>query len=769
MHQFSGWLLRLLRRTNIVPESRIVIRHIFALIRHNGLPYTTSYLKESVRITYHWMAGNPVHKCEPGPFVGISKFGLPILIKPLYMRFIKGDKIAMQFTLFLLSWYRIFEIPGKLKLESITDPGVYNQGPVAKEAYQALEDAKEYSNIFLEGLQLPSIKAAWPFFGSTKTPSGLPAFLSIPTSIRAFTLNEENREVFANMLYLLWKTRSYLLFFLLFTFYRFMIGYSYIHDYLCDIIDRTNFKALDKGIVYTLFIGWKRADLGKLAEKLEAAGKIRVFAMVDPITQWVLKPFHLQLFKILEQFQWDGTKDQIGKAQAFSRKYVGKPMYSLDISSATDRIPMEFYSALFIPLWGEQVFNAWKHTLIGRKYLYRDRSRDAEEPERYLSYGAGQPMGALSSWASLAVIHHFIVKLAAWRIGLSSFNDYIILGDDLVIVGEKVAKSYLGLMKDIGVDINLSKSLISEVGVMEFAKRIWYNGEIFSAIPPRDAFLAFRHPVMFPTFIRGLARDVVFLPASHSIKFFIEHFGVNYDPYRSLISLPKALLGGLVELIGYKSIYANLYTPFLLLSLQRSRLIDLERWFQGKAHFLVPDLLAFQLLDKGVYKDHLKDFVPPLSWARNFLVSVRGSGIRISVLESLILIFWGLLIEIPDIIKYWRMHKAELSQSLPSEAARNHLGSQAAGGYAGNIRDSFHINTEPLLGRQIDLPMHAFGADLRYFVYTLDPLSRSPLSKISMDWTIQSDSDLRDAYKGARAKARFIRSLGRPYLQLPAI
>lgn len=32
--------------------------------------------------------------------------------------------------------------------------------------------------------------------------------------------------------------------------------------------------------------------LGKLATKEEAAGKIRVFAMVDPFTQWALYPLH---------------------------------------------------------------------------------------------------------------------------------------------------------------------------------------------------------------------------------------------------------------------------------------------------------------------------------------------------------------------------------------------------------------------------------------------------------------------------------------------
>lgn len=32
--------------------------------------------------------------------------------------------------------------------------------------------------------------------------------------------------------------------------------------------------------------------LGRLVQLFEAAGKVRVIAIVDPITQWVLKPIH---------------------------------------------------------------------------------------------------------------------------------------------------------------------------------------------------------------------------------------------------------------------------------------------------------------------------------------------------------------------------------------------------------------------------------------------------------------------------------------------
>ena len=51
--------------------------------------------------------------------------------------------------------------------------------------------------------------------------------------------------------------------------------------------------------------------LGKLGFKLEAAGKVRIFAMVECWTQWLLGPLHSLIFKILATLPSDGTEDQL--------------------------------------------------------------------------------------------------------------------------------------------------------------------------------------------------------------------------------------------------------------------------------------------------------------------------------------------------------------------------------------------------------------------------------------------------------------------------
>ena len=51
------------------------------------------------------------------------------------------------------------------------------------------------------------------------------------------------------------------------------------------------------------------------------------------------------------------------------------------------------------------------------------------------------------------------------------FIDYAVLGDDVVIADESVAKVYEAALGELQVDISYQKSLISHSGAAEFAKR----------------------------------------------------------------------------------------------------------------------------------------------------------------------------------------------------------------------------------------------------------------------------------------------------------
>lgn len=51
------------------------------------------------------------------------------------------------------------------------------------------------------------------------------------------------------------------------------------------------------------------------------------------------------------------------------------------------------------------------------------------------------------------------------------FRDYALLGDDIVIGDRKVAEAYKHNINELGVSISKAKSLISNIGALEFAKK----------------------------------------------------------------------------------------------------------------------------------------------------------------------------------------------------------------------------------------------------------------------------------------------------------
>jgi hypothetical protein len=80
-------------------------------------------------------------------------------------------------------------------------------------------------------------------------------------------------------------------------------------------------------------------------------------------------------------------------------------------------------------------------------------------------------MGAYSSWAMFALTHHLVVAFAASRAGIDgTFDQYALLGDDIVIADKRVSDQYREIMKAFDVQISNSKSHTGP-DTFEFAKR----------------------------------------------------------------------------------------------------------------------------------------------------------------------------------------------------------------------------------------------------------------------------------------------------------
>jgi hypothetical protein len=264
-------------------------------------------------------------------------------------------------------------------------------------------------------------------------------------------------------------------------------------------------------------------DLGALGTR-EEPGKIRLFAMVDIFTQWVLSPLHHALFGILRKIPQDGTFDQIKPVKELIKRCENKgvrQVYSYDLSAATDRLPVVLQEWLLAAFTGRAYAESWRAVLCDRWYRLPQifsktfgprafSSLDGGSPKGGLSfknarvkYAVGQPMGALSSWAMLAMTHHAIVQFAAYRMGWRSwFTDYAVLGDDIVIANSNVATEYVKIMKEIGVDIGFHKSVISNNLSLEFAKRFFYKGKEVTPFPLVGAAVGFLGDSFVPEVIR---------------------------------------------------------------------------------------------------------------------------------------------------------------------------------------------------------------------------------------------------------------------------
>jgi len=90
--------------------------------------------------------------------------------------------------------------------------------------------------------------------------------------------------------------------------------------------------------------------LGKLCLKQEAAGKVRVFAMVDAWTQSLLATLHDGVLKILSSIPQDGTYDQHKPVKVLIEKGI-QELYSFDLSAATDRLPIDLQSRIISSLF----------------------------------------------------------------------------------------------------------------------------------------------------------------------------------------------------------------------------------------------------------------------------------------------------------------------------------------------------------------------------------------------------------------------------------
>jgi len=419
-------------------ELRQFLWLVDSLRKHNGIQFTIAYLKCAKLHITRYICKQPLLVNTNN--VSVTRDGFPVRLLFLRKLIDSGDRSKIRACLTILSIIRTLEPTKKEESKISYDTTTITDGYKGKNYVIPLWFIRDFVVHYKLILPPPTYKDDDHYLSMKSSPCG-PATISAWRSI-------------LQLPYPLLDACGQLL------------G-DYVKRF--DLFYKVSFK-LNHILPQT-----EKTGCGQLAIVKDPELKRRVIAMVDYYSQFILRPVHEGLLGLLrDNLPCDRTftQDPHNKWEANSEKF-----WSLDLSAATDRFPIKLQKRLLRIIYdSKELSEAWERLLV-------DRDFKLPKSDNTVRYSVGQPMGAYSSWAAFALTHHLVVAWAAHLCGLPlGFNQYILLGDDIVVKNDKVAKKYIVLMTRWGVDISPHKTHVSK-NTYEFAKRWISSGVELSGLP----------------------------------------------------------------------------------------------------------------------------------------------------------------------------------------------------------------------------------------------------------------------------------------------
>lgn len=419
--------------------------------KENGAITTIKRIKAIRLITTRYICGQPLMVNTDR--VAVTKDGFAVCLLPFKELVDSKQPQALRFTLTCLGVSRAFNFVGDADYSSIT----------GKSTASIKEIDPIFVKIFVDdfcGNFNPLSERPSPFksFLSMKAgPISGPSILTAHVSASRFTgINLRGLAQIGGD--------------------RFMEWVKYL---------KSSIKIDEAKLASTFSKGWKLTDprIGnrKFIQINDPEAKVRIVGCYDYISQLALTPYSEWAFDSLREIPYDRTftQDPIILDKEESESY-----HSLDLSKATDRFPISLQVQFLTEVAGPAFAGAWKNLMVAEPFIaqYWVGKRSRKLIKELIKYETGQPMGARSSWATFTLCHHMVVQYAAYQNGLYPFDKYMLLGDDVVIYNDIVAKSYTDLIESLGVEISSSKSHVSK-DTYEFAKRWFQNNIEISPVP----------------------------------------------------------------------------------------------------------------------------------------------------------------------------------------------------------------------------------------------------------------------------------------------
>lgn len=383
-----------------------------------GLKWTVSRLKLFRLIVTRYLAGEPLHVA---PYTSLTKDGLPTALGPINNIIRGGDSMNLRLVMTLLNLSRLVigDTKAKIETSSITDPSASNGHP----GFEAWLERKFPSNRPL----FPNVSWKEPHWSTKQGPKGQ-CFATAGADLLTLPYALE------------------------------------VSLYILGGLDLEGYMKALKGHLANRIgdgrPGLEKSSIRKVQFISDREMKVRPVAIFDYWSQTALKPYHDVLMDWVAKQPGDCTYNQGSGLDTI--RYESGPFHSLDLTSATDRFPLLTQKKVFEKFFGTIKAAAWAHTMVAYPF---------ESPQGYLTYSAGQPMGAYSSWAMFTTCHHLILQYVATQTGCK----YVVLGDDVVVTTDEGATLYKEVMTALGVEISEMKSHRSP-HTFEFAKRWIHKG-----------------------------------------------------------------------------------------------------------------------------------------------------------------------------------------------------------------------------------------------------------------------------------------------------
>lgn len=223
---------------------------------------------------------------------------------------------------------------------------------------------------------------------------------------------------------------------------------------------------------------WDSPDsVGRVSFIQEPGYKLRAVANPNRVHQLALEPLKTALWSVLARLSNDCTYDQmkgVHKVQGWLQ--AGRRVHCVDLSDATNNFPL----SLQLRVASDTLGSEWSSYLQYFEYCAKGpwRVKDPElNQDREIRWSKGQPLGLGPSFGIFALAHHAVVKTALGK-SRDAGSDYVLLGDDIALVGDSFHKEYLDLLGGLGCPVSVNKCLSSQKAA-EFAGKVVTRDTIF--------------------------------------------------------------------------------------------------------------------------------------------------------------------------------------------------------------------------------------------------------------------------------------------------